>query len=215
MRLIYSAAKETTIFLGQATEGSNALLHAIQDAAGAISLATTKAVVVRSLVKASGLRKAELIEEAFRILWRSYWIRIWIFLGDCSLLQPLDPVWDNQSPLGNFCQALIALLDSDLRYFGAGYTNEHRQRLEDMYWERRAYRHTQGFSQPLPMWDMAGGREFKELMKFLDLLVSKRASKATDSRDMVYALSGIASKPPTWKPLNITYEKSASRVYMR
>lgn len=33
MRSIYAAARETTIYIGDATEGSNVLLHAIEEAA--------------------------------------------------------------------------------------------------------------------------------------------------------------------------------------
>ena len=79
MRSIYSAAKETTIFLDEGTSGSDALLSAIQDAIPHISVATTKGAVVKSLVYASGMRKHGLIGEAFNILWRPYWTRIWIF----------------------------------------------------------------------------------------------------------------------------------------
>lgn len=51
-------------------------------------------------------------------------------------------------------------------------------------------------------------------MGLLDLLVSKRGAKASDERDMVFAVSGIARKPVGWRELGITYEKSPARVYM-
>ncbi len=79
MREIYSAANETTIFLGEATPGSDCLLSAIRDATLEMGMATTRNAVVKSLVKASGMQKSELADEASRVLWRRYWKRIWIF----------------------------------------------------------------------------------------------------------------------------------------
>jgi hypothetical protein len=49
MRSIYSAANETTIFLGEATEGSDTLLNAMNHAKVEIALATTKNAVVKSI----------------------------------------------------------------------------------------------------------------------------------------------------------------------
>jgi hypothetical protein len=52
-------------------------------------------------------------------------------------------------------------------------------------------------------------------MKLLDIHVMKRWSQASDERDMVFAVSGIASKPKTWDHRSITSGKSAALVYMR
>ena len=89
MRSIYSAANETTIFLGEATEGSDVLLNAMNDARIDITIATSRNAVVKALMAASGLTKRELIEKAFEILWRRYWRRIWIFQVriSCNLLK--------------------------------------------------------------------------------------------------------------------------------
>ena len=114
-----------------------------------------------------------------------------------------------------FCQALIALFHSDVKQWGAGYDNEPKRRLEDTYWERRAYRHSLGLTERLPRWDMASGHEFESRTQLLDLLVTKRGSEASDSRDMVFALAGIARRPMDWDPVSITYEKSVSLVYMK
>lgn len=214
MRSIYSAAQSTTIFLGEATPGSDALFHAIQSSASSISEATTKTTVVKSLLSHSGLRKQELVEQVFRILWRPYWFRIWIFQEIVVSSNPWIQCGSVKVPWEVFCQAIIALLSPELKHWGAGYGNEARQRLEDMYWERRAYRLAQGVSEPMLRWDMSGGREFEGRMGLLDLLVSKRGSRASDERDMVFAVSGIARKPEKWEDLRITYEKSPARVYM-
>ena len=45
--------------------------------------------------------------------------------------------------------------------------------------------------------------------------MTKRGSHASDARDMVFAVSGIATKPQNWKAMSITYEKSAALVFMR
>jgi hypothetical protein len=107
-------------------------------------------------------------------------------------------------PWDMFCQALVAVLDSNFRQFGAGYGNDPKRRLENMYWERRAYRDAQSDM------DIAPTR-----MGLLDLLVTKRGSEASGSRDMVFALSGLATKPVDRDPVSITYEKSTSLVYMK
>jgi hypothetical protein len=215
MREIYAAAKKTTIFLGQATPGSDALLTAIQDASISMSVATTKNAVVKSLTRASGMRKTELAEEAFRVLWRDYWKRIWIFQEIVVSGDPWVQCGDVSVPWEDFCQAVIALLTEEkgLKWWGGGYGNEARKRLEDMYWERRAWRAARGMRQRSPGWDMEG-QELEGRMGLLDLLATKRGGEASDERDMVFALSGIATKPQGWKPLPITYEKSAARVYM-
>lgn len=62
MRSIYSAARDSVIFLGAATDGSNTLLNAIHDPQSQTSKASTKGVVVRCIVAASGLRKKKLLE---------------------------------------------------------------------------------------------------------------------------------------------------------
>lgn len=214
MRSIYSAAQSTAIFLGEATEGSDALLHAIQSSRSSILAATTRSAVVKALVSNSGLRKQELIDQAFKILWRPYWLRIWIFQEIIVTSNPWVQCGSIKVPWETFCQAIIALLSHENKYFGGGYGNEPRQRLEDMYWERRGYRLAQGLSEPMPKWDMSGGREFEARMGLLDLLVSKRGAKASDERDMVFAVSGIARKPQGWRELRITYEESPARVYM-
>jgi hypothetical protein len=217
MRDIYSAAKETTIFLGEATPGSNALFKAIQRSLPGIALAQTKGAVIRTLVAASGMKKSELIDEAYKILWRPYWKRIWIFQEIVVSHNPWVQCGHAKVPWEYFCQALIALLS--LRgsvYFGAGYGNETRKRLEDVYWERRAYRNAkwklgEGEKNRPVRWAMDGGSEFEGRMRLLDLLATKRASEATDKRDMVFAVSGIAMMP---RPLDITYEKSVPLVFM-
>jgi hypothetical protein len=216
MRDIYNAATQTTIFLGEATEGSDALLGAIQNAAGSISEAATRSAVLASLVKVSGMRKLDLQKEALNILWRSYWKRIWIFQEIVVSTNPWVQCGGISVPWEMFCQAVIALLGSNAKatYGGSGYSNEPRQRLEDMYWERRAYRLAHGHTEPRPTWNMGGGHEFEGRMKLLDLLVTKRGSQATDSRDMIFAVSGIATKPKGPSPLSITYEKSIAEVYM-
>ena len=215
MRSIYSAANETTIFLGEATEGSDALLHAMDRSKVDIALATTKNAVVKSLMNASGLSKTELMEKAFEILWRRYWRRIWIFQEIVVSDNPWVQCGRVKVRWELFCQALIALFHSDVKQWGAGYDNEPKWRLEDTYWERRAYRYSQGLTESLPKWDMASGYEFKDRTRLLDLLVTKRGSEASDSRDMVFALAGIASKPADWDPVSITYEKSVLLVYMK
>lgn len=60
------------------------------------------------------------------------------------------------------------------------------------------------------------GGEEEGRIGLLDLLVSKRGCDATDERDMVFAISGIAtiSASAGPKPLDITYERSATGVYM-
>lgn len=78
---IYSAVRETVIFLGNATSGSNALFHAIREAGCEFEQATTRNAVVKTMVRVSETRKHELAHEAKRILWRSYWKRIWIVQG--------------------------------------------------------------------------------------------------------------------------------------
>jgi hypothetical protein len=215
MRSIYSAANETTIFLGEATEGSDVLLHAMNDAKIDIALATSKGAVVKALMNASGLSKRELIEKAFEIMWRRYWRRIWIFQEIVSSNNPWVQCGRVKVSWELFCQSLIALFHSDVKQWGAGYDNEPKRRLEDTYWERRAYRKSLGLTERLPRWDMASGHEFEGRTRLLDLLVTKRASEASDSRDMVFALAGIATKPADWDPVSITYEKSVSLVYMR
>jgi hypothetical protein len=215
MRSIYSAANETTIFLGEATEGSDVLLHAMDYAKVEIAFATTKNAVVQSLMNASGLSKRELVEKAFEILWRQYWRRIWIFQEIVVSDNPWVQCGRVKVPWEVFCQALIALFHSDVNQWGAGYDNEPKRRLEDMYWERRAYQYSQGLTESLPRWDMATGHEFKDRMRLLDLLVTKRGSEASDSRDMVFALAGVAKRPADWDPVSITYEKSVSLVYMK
>jgi hypothetical protein len=214
MRAIYSAANETTIFLGEATEGSDVLFNAIKESKFQISIAKTKNEVVKSLVKASGLKRKELIEVALQILWRPYWKRMWVFQEIVVSHNPWVQCGAVRVPWEDVCQSLIAILDVFSTTWGAGYGNEPQRRLEDMYWERRAYRHAKGYDQNHPGWDMASGHEFQGRMKLLDLLVTKRGSEATDSRDMVFAVAGIAEKPNHWHPLSITYEKSPALVYM-
>jgi hypothetical protein len=215
MRSIYSAARESVIFLGAATEGSNALLGAIQESQEQISQAATKGAVVRCLFAASGLRKKELAEKAIEILWRPYWKRIWIFQEVVVSQNPWVQCGSVKVPWEYFCQALVALLDSDSKYFGGGCRNEPKERLEDIYWERRAYRHAQGINQSLPSWDMSSGDSFEGRMKLLDLLVTKRGSETSDSRDMVFALFGLAARPKAQSPMSITYDDSPSQVYMK
>jgi hypothetical protein len=215
MRSIYSAANETTIFLGEATEGSDTLLNAMNHAKVEIALATTKNAVIKSLMNASGLSKKELVKKAFEILWRRYWRRIWIFQEIVVSDNPWVQCGRFKVPWELFCRALIALFHSDAKQWGGGYDNEPKRRLEDMYWERRAYRYSQGLTESLPRWDMATGHEFKDRTRLLDLLVTKRGSEASDSRDMVFALAGLATKPADWDPVSITYEKSVSLVYMK
>lgn len=214
MREIYSAAKETTIFIGEATEGSDVLFNAILDAKYQISIAKTKNEVVKSIRKASGLNRKELIELALHVLWRPYWKRMWVFQEIVVSHNPWVQCGTAKVPWEDLCQSLIAILDVFSKTWGSGYGNEPQRRLEDMYWERRAYRHAQGYGQSPPRWDIASGHEFEGRMKLLDLLVTKRGSEASDSRDMVFALAGIAEKPKNWDPLTITYEKSPALVYM-
>lgn len=215
MRSIYSAAKETTIFLGEATEGSDILLNAINEARVDIALARTRNTVVKALVNASGLTKRELTEKAFEILCRQYWVRIWVFQEIVVSHNPWVQCGRVKVPWEYFCQAILGVLDSDLKKLGPRYNNEPKRRLQDIYWERRAYRYSQGLVESLPRWDVASGREFKGRMRLLDLLVTKRGSQASDWRDMVFAVAGIATKPKDWDPVSITYEKSLSLVYMR
>jgi hypothetical protein len=109
----------------------------------------------------------------------------------------------------------MALFHTDTKQWGAGFDAGPKRRLEDVYWERRAYRHSNGLKEKLPKWDVASGHEFESRTRLLDLLVTKRGSEASDSRDMVFALAGIARKPDDWNPVSITYEKSVSQVYMK
>lgn len=212
MREIYSAANETTIFLGEATPGSDTLLNAIRDASWEMGMATTKNAVVKSLVKTSGMRKSELVQEAARVLWRGYWKRIWIFQEIVVSENPWVQCGSMKVPWEEFCQAVIAILMEE-KVFGGGYGNEAKRGLEDVYWERRAWRAARGMRQEGPAWDMRGQEE-EGRMGLLDLLVTKRASEASDGRDMVFAVSGCASLKKGTMPLGITYEKSAARVYM-
>jgi len=156
MREIYSAARKTIIFLGEASEGSDLLLTAINAAGTSISKATTRNAVVKSLVNASGMRKAELQREAFNILWRPYWTRIWIFQEIVVSANPWIQCGNMLVSWELFCQALIALLGFDMKgsLWGSGYSNAPRQRLEDVYWERRAYRlsHHVTHVEPSPTW---------------------------------------------------------------
>ncbi|KAH6717931.1 heterokaryon incompatibility protein-domain-containing protein [Leptodontidium sp. MPI-SDFR-AT-0119] len=214
MREIYSAARETLIFLGQGTPGSDALLHAIRDAGLEIVGATTRNAVVRCLVNASGMRKHELVHEAERILWRGYWKRIWIVQEIIVSENPIVQCGGVKVGWEVFCQALIALL-MEVNVFGGGHGNLAKERLEAVYWERRAWRRKRGLRNGKARWDMRGEEE-EGRMGLLDLLVSKRGAEATDSRDMVFAVSGLATIPksPGSRPLSITYEKSAAGVYM-
>ncbi|TVY82833.1 Heterokaryon incompatibility protein 6 OR allele [Lachnellula suecica] len=189
MRLIYSAAKESLIFLGSAIAGSDALLNAINISREEISQAATRGTVVKRLVAASGLRKKDLVEKAQEILWRSYWRRIWIFQEIVVSHDPWVQYGTVKVPWEYFCQALIALLHSESKYFGAGYPSD------------------------LPSWNMASGESFEGRMKLLDLLVTKRGSETSDSRDMVFAISGLAARPEIQKPMEITYDKSTANVY--
>jgi len=215
MRDIYSAAEQTTIFLGEATEASDIVLHAIKDAKHELSEAKTRNAVVKSLMKVSGLRRTELAAKALQVLWRPYWMRMWIFQEIVVSHNPWVQCGSVRVPWDDFCQAMVALLHSDSNQFGAGYGIEPKRRLEDIFWERRSWRHAQGVVQSVPNWDMASGHEFENRMNLLDLLVTKRGSEASDSRDMVFAISGIATKPKEWDPVSITYEKSPALVYMR
>ena len=62
---------------------------------------------------------------------------------------------------------------------------------------------------------MPSGNSFKGRMKLLDLLVTKRGSETTDSKDMVFALSRLAARPKTQDPMSITYDDSPPQVYMK
>jgi len=216
MREIYSDAKATTIFLGAATDGSDTLLNAINESRVDISLATSKNAVVKRLAASSSLRRPELKKIAFELLWRPYWSRMWIFQEIIVSHNPWVQCGSVRVSWEHFCLALIAILDSDSgKFWGAGYGNEPQRRLEDIYWERRAYRHAQGYVQNDPKWEMVSGHGFEGRMRLLDLLVTKRGSQASDSRDMVFAVAGIAAKPKAWDPLSITYEKGTSLVFMK
>ncbi|KAH7370541.1 heterokaryon incompatibility protein-domain-containing protein [Rhexocercosporidium sp. MPI-PUGE-AT-0058] len=214
MREIYSAARETLIFLGEGTPGSDALLHAIRDASSAILRATTRNAVLKCLMRASGMRKHELIHEAERILWRGYWKRIWIVQEIIVSENPTVQCGSAKIGWEVFCQALIALL-MEGNVFGGGYGNAAKERLEAVYWERRAWRRRRGLRNVKPRWDMRGEEE-EGRMGLLDLLVSKRGAEASDERDMVFAVSGLATMSTSkgHRPLGITYEKSAAGVYM-
>lgn len=212
MREIYSVARETITFLGEATPGSDAILSAINDAAGAMSDATTHIDVVRCLASVSGLRKSELAEEASRILWRPYWKRIWIFQEIVVSENPRVQCGSIRVPWESFCRAAIALLTED-KMWGGGYGNEAKMRLENVYRERKAWRAAKGMGEQTPTC-VTDGQDLVGRMGLLDLLVTKRGSEASDERDMVFAVSGIATVPASGKPLAITYEKSAARVYV-
>lgn len=170
--------------------------------------------MVRCLVNASGMRKHELVHEAERILWRGYWKRIWIVQEIIVSENPIVQCGGVKVGWEVFCQALIALL-MEVNVFGGGHGNLAKERLEAVYWERRAWRRKRGLRNGKARWDMRGEEE-EGRMGLLDLLVSKRGAEATDSRDMVFAVSGLAtmSKSPGSRPLSITYEKSAAGVYM-
>ncbi|KAF7889256.1 hypothetical protein EAF00_009556 [Botryotinia globosa] len=70
-------------------------------------------------------------------------------------------------------------------YFGAGYDNVIKNRLEGFYWERLEYR--------------------KSLVD--------DAKSSLPLRDMISALSGIAKRPKGTQPFTISYEKSPRQVY--
>jgi len=212
MREIYSAARETVIFLGEATPGSDALLNAIQEAGSEIEGATTRNALLKSLERVSGMRKHELVHEAERILWRVYWKRIWIFQEIVVSENPIVQCGAVRVRWESFCQAVIALL-MEIKVFGGGYGNAARERLDAIYWERKAWRKKRGLSNKKSRWDMWGGGE-DDRMGLLDLLITKRGSEATDPRDMVFAISGVAVMPVASKELRITYEEALARVYM-
>jgi len=108
-------------------------------------------------------------------------------------------MWILKVPWEYFCQALIALLDSDLKMWGAGYGNDAKCRLEDIYWERRAYRFPRCLNDRAPKWDLGDWQGYEGRMKLL----------------MVSAVSVIATKPKDWKVMSITYENSAALVFER
>ena len=101
----------------------------------------------------------------------------------------------------------------EIKVFGGGYGNAARERLDAIYWERKAWRKKRGLSNKKSRWDMWGGGE-DDRMGLLDLLITKRGSEATDPRDMVFAISGVAVMPVASKELRITYEEALARVYM-
>ncbi|PVH77863.1 hypothetical protein DL98DRAFT_495122 [Cadophora sp. DSE1049] len=158
------------------------------------------------------MRRHELVDEASRILWRGYWKRVWIFQEIVVSENPIVQCGSVRVSWEAFCQAVIALLEEE-SVFGGGYGNAAKERLEAVYWERRAWRRKRGLRNEKSRWNM-GGLEEKGRMGLLDLLVTKRGSEASDARDMVFAISGVASVPVKERQLKITYEKSPAGVYM-
>ncbi|KAF7886660.1 uncharacterized protein EAF02_003307 [Botrytis sinoallii] len=92
---------------------------------------------------------------------------------------------------------MIVVLSTSTSYFGAGYDNVIKNRLEGFYWERLEYRKSLGNDgkSSLPLCGPPHITEDGKRLNLLDLLVTKRGSMASDSRDMIYALSGIAKRP--------------------
>ncbi|TGO24930.1 hypothetical protein BPAE_0091g00070 [Botrytis paeoniae] len=110
---------------------------------------------------------------------------------------------------------MIVALSTSISYFGAGYDNVIKNRLEDFYWEQLEYRKSLGNDEksPLPLCGPPHIPEDGKRLNLLDLLVTKRGYMALDSRDMIYALSGIAKRPEGTQPFTISYEKSPRQVY--
>ena len=204
MRSIYSAARETTLFLGDSTKESDTLINAIKDSKIRFSPTTTKANVIKSLTKSSGLSKSDLEVKVLDLLRRPYWRRIWVFQEILVSPNPWIQCGNMKITWDAFCRALLSFIDSSANHSGSGSSNDPKRRLENIYWERvsYSYKYDRPHTRTIPL-------------TLLALLVSKRGLEATDPRDMVFAVSGIARRPEEQDPVRFTYEKSTSLVYMR
>ncbi|TGO76700.1 hypothetical protein BELL_0141g00060 [Botrytis elliptica] len=157
----------------------------------------------------------EIRNSAFEVLCRPYWSRVWIYqeiiVSDRIWIQcgTIKVSWDD------FYYAMIVVLSTSTSYFGAGYDNVIKNRLEGFYWERLEYRKSLGNDgkSSLPLCVPPHIPEDGKRLNLLDLLVTKRGYMASDSRDMIYALSGIAKRPKGTQPFAISYEKSPCQVY--
>ncbi|KAF7898027.1 uncharacterized protein EAF01_008993 [Botrytis porri] len=92
---------------------------------------------------------------------------------------------------------MVVALSTSTGYFGAGYDNVIKNRLEDFYWERLEYRKSPENDEKssLPLCGPPHIPEYGKRLNLLDLLVTKRGYMASDSRDIIFALSGIAKRP--------------------
>ncbi|KAF7944502.1 hypothetical protein EAE96_010893 [Botrytis aclada] len=110
---------------------------------------------------------------------------------------------------------MVVALSTSTSYFGAAYYDVIKNRLEDFYREGLAYQKSleNDEKSSLPLCGPPYIPEEEKRLKLLDLLVTKRGHMASDSRDMIYALSSIAKRLKGTQPFTMSYEKSPRQVY--